>query len=70
MIKGVLFDFGGVLVRTADQESRRNWERKLGLESGQLSKLVFESEAARQATLGILPVNVIWENIAETLKVK
>jgi epoxide hydrolase-like predicted phosphatase len=66
-IKAVLFDFGGVLVRTRDQESRRNWERTLGLEEGQLSRLVFESEATRRATIGALPERAIWEHVAETL---
>ena len=67
-VKAVLFDFGGVLVRTRDQESRRKWEITLGLEEGQLSQLVFESEAARQATIGALPERAIWEHVAETLR--
>jgi len=68
IVKAVLFDFGGVLVRTGDQQFRREWEKNLGLDEGQLSRLVFESEAARQATLGVLPERAIWDHVAATLK--
>jgi epoxide hydrolase-like predicted phosphatase len=69
MVRAVLFDFGGVLVRTGDQELRRKWEISLGLNEGQLSKLIFDSDAARQATLGTMPEQAIWDHVAETLKI-
>jgi len=68
MVKAVLFDFGGVLVRTHGQELRRKWEINLGLNEGELSTLIFESDVAHQATLGILPERVIWEHVSEVLK--
>lgn len=66
-IKAVCFDFGGVLVRTSDQTGRIAWEKKLGLAPGGLSKLVFDSEVATQATVGSVPETAIWEFVAREL---
>ena len=63
--QAVLFDFGGVLVRTESQASRRQWEARLGLAPGALSGVVFDSETARRATLGELPVEAVWAAVAE-----
>jgi epoxide hydrolase-like predicted phosphatase len=68
MVKAVLFDFGGVLVRTRNQKLRIQWETNLGLNDGQLSVLIFESETAHLATLGILPESAIWKYVAAALK--
>lgn len=67
MISAVLFDFGGVLLRTADQSGRQRWETRLGLEPHGLSRLVFDSEPARRATAGQASVAEVWENVARTL---
>ena len=68
VVKAILIDFGGVLVRTKDQGSRRFWEIQLNLAQGELARLVFESDIARQATLGLLPERAIWDHIAKVLK--
>jgi len=68
MIKAVVFDFGGVLVRTEDQAGRRQWERRLGLEERALDRLVFQSEVAARATVGDASEAAIWEHVATTLK--
>jgi epoxide hydrolase-like predicted phosphatase len=68
MVKAVLFDFGGVLVQTRSQEFRRKWELALGLDEGQLSRLVFDSKEAILATMGTLPESAIWEHIVEVLQ--
>ena len=68
VFKAILIDFGGVLVRTIDQVSRRFWEIQLNLEQGELARLVFESDVARQATLGLLPERDIWDYISKVLK--
>jgi len=60
-IQAVIFDFGGVLVRTENQAGRQKWEALLGLQPGELSKAVFNSEAALLATLGKVPEEKIWE---------
>jgi epoxide hydrolase-like predicted phosphatase len=60
MIKGVIFDVGGVLLRTHDQSSRRKWEARLGLKPGELAYLVFDSELGRQAQLGQATLEEVW----------
>jgi len=66
LIKAVVFDFGGVLVRTEDQSGRIKWEQRLKLSPGDLSNTVFDSNEARQATLGQLPASAVWEHVAHT----
>ena len=60
MIKGVIFDVGGVLLRTHDQSGRREWETRLGLKPGELASLVFDSELGRQAQLGQATLGEVW----------
>ena len=60
MIKGVIFDVGGVLLRTHDQSGRRKWETRMGLEPGELAHLVFDSELGRQAQLGQASLEEVW----------
>jgi epoxide hydrolase-like predicted phosphatase len=60
MLKGVIFDVGGVLVRTHDQSGRQKWEQRLGLEPGDLAQLVFDSELARRAQLGEASADDVW----------
>jgi epoxide hydrolase-like predicted phosphatase len=63
-IKAVVWDLGGVLVRTGDREPRRAWERRLGLEKDSLDRLVFNSSVSRRATLGQADVQDIWDDLA------
>jgi len=60
MIKSVIFDLGGVLIRTHNQSGRRKWERRLGLEPGQVARLVFESDIGRRAQLGQASPEEVW----------
>jgi len=66
-VKGILFDFGGVLVRTATWEPRRRWEEKYHLQPGQLDALVFDTETAIEASLGLRPAADVWEPVAREL---
>ncbi len=52
MIKAIIFDLGGVILRTLDQRPRRALADRLGTNLYQLYNQVFSSESARQATLG------------------
>ncbi len=60
LIKGVIFDVGGVLVRTHDQSGRRKWEARLGLKPGSLAQLVFNSERGCKAQLGQASSQEVW----------
>ena len=63
-IKAVIFDFGGVLIRTEDHTGRRKWGDRLGLEMEQLVTAVFESEASELATVGKVPAEQVWTDFA------
>jgi len=65
--QAVIFDFGGVLVRTFDQSGRWRWDERLGLPRGSVEQAVFNSMVARQATAGAAPVQGIWDDVAQTL---
>lgn len=63
-IRAVIFDFGGVLVRTEDHSGRRKWERQLGLSPGELEQLVFASEIAQRSMIGQATQRDVWSYIA------
>jgi epoxide hydrolase-like predicted phosphatase len=63
-IRAVIFDFGGVLVRTEDVSGRRTWERRLGLSPGELEQLVFASELAQRSMIGQATQRDVWADIA------
>jgi epoxide hydrolase-like predicted phosphatase len=66
-IKAVLWDLGGVILRTEDWEPRERWEAELGLPNGELQKLVFEGELGKQAALGLSDADAIWRTVGEQL---
>jgi FMN phosphatase YigB (HAD superfamily) len=49
MIKAVIFDVGGVLVRTEDQLPRRQLEAQYGLQPGEAEFLVYNSDMGQQS---------------------
>jgi epoxide hydrolase-like predicted phosphatase len=67
-IRAVIFDFGGVLVRTEDPAGRRKWEARLGLAEGELVKAVFDSDVSTRAALGEVPEDEVWKHVAATFR--
>ncbi|MBN1316395.1 MAG: GNAT family N-acetyltransferase [Anaerolineales bacterium] len=63
----LVFDWGGVLMRTEDDRRRRSWEAELGLATGGVDAAVFESYAWNQAQLGCWSVECCWDEIGNTL---
>ena len=51
-IKAVIFDIGGVLIRTEDRSHRNRLEDRLGLDRGESEILVFNGEMGRKAQMG------------------
>lgn len=66
-LKAVIFDLGGVLVRTLDPQPRQRLAARLGISPGELSQLVFDSETARLATLGAITTEEHWQAVREAL---
>jgi len=58
---------GGVLVRTESQSPREQLAQRLGLTPKELSSLVFDSEASFEATVGKVPEEAVWQNVAKAL---
>jgi epoxide hydrolase-like predicted phosphatase len=66
-IKAVIWDLGGVLVRTEDRSAREQWEQRLGLEVGELDAMVFEGKVGRAAALGKAQADDIWRSLGQQL---
>lgn len=67
MIKAIVLDIGGVLLRTEDRTSREKLEQKYDLPTGESDKLVFDSDVALASTLGTTGPDLIWQNVADKL---
>ena len=66
--KAILWDLGGVLLRTEDWEPRRRLDEMLDLPNGTIYKLVFECEMSRKATIGEAANDDIWMSVGEQLE--
>jgi epoxide hydrolase-like predicted phosphatase len=67
MIKAIIFDVGGVLIRTHDHGSRRRWEQKLGLSEWESEQIVFNSEMGRKAQQGAISDEALWNWVGQRL---
>lgn len=66
-IKAVIFDYGGILARTADPEPRAAWERDLGLAPGALTAAVHDEQVWVAAQDGSIQSDTHWRVVGETL---
>lgn len=67
MIKAVIFDVGGVLIRTESRTPRATLEARLGLEPGASEHLVFNGPLGVQAQQGQITSRALWAAVAEKL---
>ena len=67
-IEAVIFDYGGVLARTVNQEPRAAWERKLGMAPGTLTTTVHDGELWVAAQKGSILSDTHWQSVAEALE--
>ncbi|MCO5199575.1 MAG: HAD-IA family hydrolase [Anaerolineae bacterium] len=67
MIEAVVFDFGGVLVRTVSWERRLAWDARLGMVPGTVEHLVFNSEHGQAAQCGAVRATEHWAWVAAEL---
>jgi HAD superfamily hydrolase (TIGR01509 family) len=61
LIKAVIFDMGGVLLRTFDQGPREALAQRYGVDVNHLFDVVFTSESSKQAEIGLKPDKVHWQ---------
>jgi len=66
-IHAVIWDLGGVLVRTEDGEPRNKLAQDLNLTRKQLEDLVFSGDSGNHAQRGEISMEQHWKNVAESL---
>ncbi len=67
MIKALIFDVGGVLVRTVDRTHRNALEERLGLHAGESESIVFNSDMGTKAQQGAITTPELWAWIQQHL---
>jgi len=68
MIQAIIFDIGGVLIRTEDYRSRRTLEKKLGLAEWESEQIVFNSEMGQKAQRGEISDQALWQWVGDHLQ--
>ena len=67
VVQAIIFDFGGVLVRTEDRKPRTVLAERLGLTYDELSALIFDSPSAIQAMRGEISALEHWDEVRKSL---
>ncbi len=67
-LRAVFFDIGGVIVRTEYQAPRERLAERLNMTYEDISKIVFESETARKASIGEVSVEEHWLAVTRKLR--
>jgi len=67
MIQAVIFDIGGVLIRTVDHSPRRRIEERFGLAPGDAEFIVFNSEGGRATQRGAFTEEQNWRRVQTEL---
>lgn len=66
-VQALVWDLGGVLLRTEDRQPRTRLARELNLSYDEIDRLVFNSQSARQASLGEISADQHWQNLSREL---
>ena len=66
-IKAVIWDMGGVILRTNGEDSRRELASEFNVSTDFLYKLIFDSPSAEKATIGLISEAEHWNIVADTL---
>ena len=67
--KAVIFDWGGVLMRTTDLSPRLYWDQELGLAPGTVESIVHGISAWKQAQRGQITLEAYWQQVGNELKI-
>ncbi len=66
-IQAIIWDLGGVLLRTEDQRPRTELAQELGLTYAEIDQLIFNCPSARQASRGEISASQHWQNVGKLL---
>lgn len=64
----LVFDFGGVIMKTITHAPRWAWDERLGLERGSIERAVHNTDSWRRAQTGELPLAEYWADVAQLLR--
>jgi epoxide hydrolase-like predicted phosphatase len=64
-VRAVIWDMGGVLLRTENYTSRERLAKRLGLRRKDLEELVFWGDSGNRAQLGEITIDQHWENLRQ-----
>ncbi len=64
-IKAIVFDLGGVLLRTGDFSPRDRLAERLGMSRAELEDFIFAGESGEKAQRGEITVAQHWENLRQ-----
>jgi HAD superfamily hydrolase (TIGR01509 family) len=67
MPPAVIFDFGGVLMKTVDYQPRHAWDDRLGLPRGGVERAVHNDSSWLQAQTGTISPAEYWADVAARL---
>ena len=67
-IKAVIWDIGGVIMRTEDQAPRAKLADELGVTRAYLNELIFEGEQGTRAQIGEINRKELWDYVRSELK--
>lgn len=66
-IRAVIWDMGGVILRTSENQSRQGLADEFHVSLSQLYTLVFDSPSAEKATVGLISQDDHWNAVADAL---
>jgi epoxide hydrolase-like predicted phosphatase len=66
-IKAIIWDMGGVLLRTENRQPRNELAQSAGISYEALDQVVFASASALQAEIGAIDDEEHWQNVAQAL---
>jgi epoxide hydrolase-like predicted phosphatase len=67
MIKAIIFDLGGVLLRTTDFSTREQLASSMGMKRYELEELIFGGLSGERAQMGEITIQEHWENLRRQL---
>jgi glucose-1-phosphatase len=64
-IRALIFDLGGVLIRSEDQGRREFWEKRLGYRGVEIARVLWLSPVGRKALIGQAAPDEAWEEVGK-----
>jgi len=68
MQRAIIFDWGGVLLKTVDYRPRHAWDDRLGLSQGSVEQAVHNATSWVQAQCGLISIEAYWQDVAAQLR--